>query len=276
MIGREQDVALAVRKRHVAQRAAVALADAITPYLHGTTATGPLQHHESRMSTLPTHETIRRIALINPNTSTATTARIAEIARAAAVPGIEIVGLTAPYGAPLITNPDEFSTAGDAVLSMPDAAFEGISGVIVAAFGDPGADALGERLRVPVIGIAEASMRAAADVGRFSVVTTISLLADRMRQRAAHLGLGSHLMSVRTTEGDPALLMADETALQAALAALIDIAVAEDGAEAIVIGGGPLAVAAQALAAYSPVPLIEPVPIATRAVIARLAQPHRA
>lgn len=228
------------------------------------------------MSALPTHGSVRRIALINPNTSAATTAQMVEIARAAADPGIEIVGLTAPFGVPLITDPESLSTAGDAVLSIPDTAFEGMSGVIVAAFGDPGADALGARLSVPVLGIAEASMRAASDVGRFSVVTTTPLLADNIRRRAMHLGLGSHLMSVRTTKGDPALLMADEAALRAALAALIDITVAEDGAEAIVIGGGPLAVVARTLAARSPVPLIEPVPIATRVLMARLAPPHRA
>lgn len=218
----------------------------------------------------------RRIALINPNTSAATTARMVEIARDAAEPGIEIVGITAPFGAPLITNPEALSTAGEAVLSIPDTAFEGMSGVVVAAFGDPGADALGQRLRIPVIGIAEASMRAAADVGRFSVVTTTPLLADNIRRRAAHLGLGDRLASVRTTVDDPALLMADEAALRAALAALIDLAVIEDGAEAIIIGGGPLAVVARALAARSPVPLIEPVPIAARVLIARLAPPHRA
>ena len=34
--------------------------------------------------------------------------------------------------------------------------------VIVSAFGDPGADELGRSLRRPVVGIAEAGMRAAA------------------------------------------------------------------------------------------------------------------
>jgi allantoin racemase len=228
------------------------------------------------MTLAPAHEPLRRIALINPNTSAATTARMVEIARGAAGPGVEIVGLTAPFGAPLITTPDALSTAGDAVLSIPDAAFDDVSGVIVAAFGDPGADGLARRLHVPVIGIAEASMRAAADVGRFSVVTTTPLLADTIRQRAAILGLGDHLASVRTSVDDPAKLMSDETALRAALAALIDVAVTEDGARAIIIGGGPLAVVARALAACAPVPLIEPVPIATRAIIERLALSHRA
>ncbi len=228
------------------------------------------------MSTAQAHEPVRRIALINPNTNTATTTRMVEIARGAANPGFDIAGLTASFGVPLIANPDALSKAGEAVLSFPDAAFAGISGVIIAAFGDPGADTLGRRLSVPVIGIAEASMRAAAEVGRFSVVTTTPLLADSIRQRAAHLGLGDRLASIRTTEHDPALLMSDEAALRAALAVLIDVAVAKDGAEAVIIGGGPLAVVARTLAAHASVPLIEPVPIAVRTLIARLAPPRRA
>jgi len=219
------------------------------------------------MSTLPMFEPIRRIALINPNTSAATTGRMVEIAQAAGGPGIDIVGLTAPFGVPLITNPEALATAGDAVLSIPDAAFEDMSAVIVAAYGDPGADTLAERLDIPVIGIAAASMQAAAHVGRFSIVTTTPLLVESIRQRAVQLGLVDHLASVRTTGGNAAKLMSDETALRAALAELIDVAVTEDGAEAIIIGGGPLAAVARALSAHSPVPLMEPVPIAVHAVM---------
>jgi len=193
------------------------------------------------------------------------------IAAAAAGAEVEIVGLTAPFGAPLITSVDALHVARDAVLSIPEADFEGVAGVIVAAFGDPGADELARRLAVPVIGIAEASMRAAAKFGRFSVVTTTPLLAVSIRERAVILGVGDRLASVRTSEEDPATLTANEPALRAALGALIDVAVAEDGAQAVIIGGGPLASAARALAAISPVPLIEPVPIAIRTIIERLA-----
>jgi Asp/Glu/hydantoin racemase len=214
----------------------------------------------------------RFIALLNPNTSAATTARMVEIAQAVSTPAFEIVGLTAPFGAPLITDPNALATARQAVLSLPRETFAGFDGVIVAAFGDPGADELSRRLDVPVIGIAAASMQAAATFGRFSVVTTTPLLAASIRSRATALGLGEALVSVRTTPGDPAALMSDPDRLRDALAVLIDEAVAEDGAAAVIIGGGPLAVVARALAQTAPVPLIEPVPVATEAIIARLLQ----
>jgi allantoin racemase len=78
-----------------------------------------------------------------------------------------------------------------------------------------------------------------------------------------------------TTSGDPAALTADPPALEAALAACVDEAIREGGAEAIVIGGGPLAVAARALMATSPVPLVEPVPAAVRLSLARVLEGMR-
>jgi Asp/Glu/hydantoin racemase len=76
------------------------------------------------------------------------------------------------------------------------------------------------------------------------------------------------------TRGEPAALMADPAALRAALHAACLAAIAESGADALVIGGGPLAVAARALAGAVPVPLIEPVPAAVRLSIARLKEPR--
>ena len=62
--------------------------------------------------------------------------------------------------------------------------------VIVSAFGDPGADELARLLRRPVIGIAEAGMRAAAANGRrFAVVTHTGRLVRRMARVPRRWGL---------------------------------------------------------------------------------------
>ncbi|MFY9238872.1 MAG: aspartate/glutamate racemase family protein [Roseovarius sp.] len=65
-------------------------------------------------------------------------------------------------------------------------------------------------------------------------------------------------------------LTANAAALDEALATAIAAAIADGGAEAVVIGGGPLAEAARALASRTPVPLIEPVPAAVRLSLERL------
>lgn len=64
--------------------------------------------------------------------------------------------------------------------------------------------------------------------------------------------------------------MRDPAALVDALEAACRRAIAEGGAEALVIGGGPLAVAARELSGKLQVPLIEPVPAAVRLSLARL------
>ena len=211
-----------------------------------------------------------KIALVNPNTSAGTTAEMVEIA-AEAVPDADIVGVTAPYGAGMITDEAQLATGAEAVVSLGRSVFEGCAGVIVAAFGDPGLEGLREKLSVPVVGIAEAGMAAAARDGRrFSVVTTTPDLVKAIERRAARYGLGDRLVSVRLTEGPLAETMADPALLVERLGNAIDLAIAEDGAEAIVIGGGPLAVAARTLAPRVTVPLIEPVPQAARMLVSLL------
>ncbi|MEO1105322.1 MAG: aspartate/glutamate racemase family protein, partial [Pseudomonadota bacterium] len=112
------------------------------------------------------------IALVNPNTSTATTEAMVAIAQDAAGGSATIKGVTAHFGASLITEPGALSVAADAVLALAPTLGD-YDGVIVAAFGDPGLHALRERLPCPVTGIAEAGMAEAAKGGRrFAVVTS--------------------------------------------------------------------------------------------------------
>lgn len=211
------------------------------------------------------------IALLNPNTNAATTAAMVEIAAATAPHGVSIRGVTAGFGADLITTPAALAVAADAVLAAAGA-FSEDAAVIVAAFGDPGRDRLAAALDIPVVGIAEAAMAEAAALsrGRFAIATTTPDLADAIRARAAAYGHGQALVAVRTPAGDAAALMADPAAVEAVLEDLCRQAIEEDGARAVVIGGGPLARAARALAHRFAVPIVEPIPAAARMVCARL------
>lgn len=211
-----------------------------------------------------------RIALINPNTDPAITRQMVRIAARHGETAIE--GLTAPFGAPLITTPQALDRAAEAVAAMlPQLAR--YEGVIVSAFGDPGRDALAQGLGRPVVGIAEAAMAEARRLaGRFAVVTTTPALIDRIGQRAERLGHRAAYAGCWVTGGDPVDLTAAPDRLcralhGACLAALAD----EPSIGAIIIGGGPLAEAAETLAASVPVPVIGPIPAAMRLLLARLA-----
>jgi Asp/Glu/hydantoin racemase len=208
---------------------------------------------------MPLRGTMKTVALINANISSGITDDMVEIARQSARGQLAIVGLTAPFGARLITCEAELDEAARAVLALaPEITADA---VIVSAFGDPAVEALGGVLNRPVVGIAEASMRAAARGGRrFAVVTTTPGLARRISERAAKLGFGAFCIDTLTTQGDAAELMRSPSDLAHCLRELALRAVDELGAQAIIVGGGPLARVAGSLRDTLSVPVIEPIP----------------
>jgi allantoin racemase len=203
---------------------------------------------------------MQRIILVNPNMSEPLTAVMVEIARESAPAHFRIDGLTARFGAPLLTNEMEVDEAARAVCALAPELMH-----------SAGADELAGLLDRPVVGIAEAGMRAAAANGRrFAVVTHTPHLVRRMVLRAEEIGLGAHCVCVLATEGDPVALMATPVELESALQALAVQAVAEHGAEVIIIGGGPLGRVAKTLSGKVGVPVIEAIPEAVRYLAAAL------
>lgn len=218
------------------------------------------------------------ILLINPNTSSASTDMMVGIAAAcsAALPGrLAISGCTAGQGPSMIVNEAELAAAALQVQlawqAAASAAGKPWAGIIVSAFGDPGMPALRASTRLPVVGICEASLLEAAQGGRrFGIATVTPELAGLIQQRVEELGLGTAYTGIRLTPGEPRALAARPEVLQAALAEAVNQCIVEDGAQAVVIGGGPLAQAAAQLQARWGVPIIEPIPAAVRQLQARL------
>lgn len=217
----------------------------------------------------------RHIALLNPNTSEATTELMLRSARHVLPASVEIAGRTAPRGCAMITTPDELDAAAAVVADHGAAlAAEGFDAIIIAGFGDPGLDALRARMRIPVTGLAEAGIAAAAEGGRrFSIVTVTPALEDSLRAAALRHGRAGTFASVRFTTAPLHAVMQTPAGLAAALLETTLRAVREDGAEAVVIGGGPLAQAASAIAAELQIPVIDPVAAAVILACKRLPGP---
>jgi Asp/Glu/hydantoin racemase len=208
---------------------------------------------------------ITRVLLINPNTSVATTEQMAAIARSVAPPDAEITGLTARRGVPMILSTEELAAAASEVVKLGLAAAAKFDGIIIGAFGDPGLAALRDLVSIPVVGIAEAGMLEAAAGGRrFGVATTTPALVGLIAERARELGLADLYTGIRLTSGDPLALVADPARLADALAEAVRQSIYRDGAEAVIIGGGPLGQAAIALAPRFKTPIIAPIPAAMR------------
>ena len=223
-----------------------------------------------------TRHMARRLLLINPNTSEPATVLMTAMARDSAPVDVEIVGATVASGPPLLADPDALSAAAVAVLDwLANTTLEGFDGVVIAAFGDPGLETARQRLRMPVTGIGEAAMAEAAGQGRrFAIVTTTPAMAGAITDRAIACGYRDQFLGVYLTPGDPAALMSRPEQLTDALELACHKAIEHAGAEAIVIGGGPLAQAARELRRrFSPsdrLVIVEPVPAAIRMAVSRI------
>ncbi|EJM96072.1 aspartate/glutamate racemase family protein [Herbaspirillum sp. YR522] len=214
---------------------------------------------------------MHHILLINPNSSATTTDMMVAIAAAELPAGFAVDGVSAGHGPSMIVNDIELAAAAPEVERNWRDAGSHYAGVIISAFGDPGIEAVRAASRVPVAGICEASMlEAAQGARRFGVATVTPELAGAIAARAGALGLEHLYSGIRLTAGDPRALAADPQALEQALAIAVQQCIELDGAQAVVIGGGPLGQAAMALARRFAVPVIAPIPAAVRHLLRQL------
>jgi Asp/Glu/hydantoin racemase len=135
-----------------------------------------------------------RLLVINPNISDDVTALIESEAIRSATPGTELLVRTAGHGVEYIETRFESLIAAGAVAELiaeylrPGA--EPVDAVVVAAFGDPGMPALKELTDVPVIGITEAALCAAALLGhRFSIIAISDRIKPWYRECVERFGL---------------------------------------------------------------------------------------
>lgn len=214
------------------------------------------------------------ITLINPNTSASVTTAMVKIARGVLPPDIEITGMTASVGPQTITQPDDLARSAAEVVRLGRQATTSCEhpvALIVAAFGDPGLEQLRKQVRAPAIGFAQASIEEACRGGRrFGIATTTPALKAAMLQRVIAYGAVELFAGFRFTTSDPLFLMTAEGQLSKELAAAAQKSASEDGADVVIIGGGPLAQVAAQLQADLDVPLVAPVAAATRAAIRAL------
>lgn len=206
-----------------------------------------------------------RILVVNSNTTPSVTDRIGAAARAAASRGTEIEALTAPFGLPLIVTRADWLVAGPATLAALAARRGTYDAAVIACFGDPGLDAAKELLEVPILGISEAAFHAASMLGRrFGVVSFTAALRPMFEACLEHHGLAARCTGFRmgpAFSGDPGRVAEERADL---LVELCRQSAEEDGAEAIILAGGPLAGLAPMIAGRVTVPLVDGTAAAVR------------
>ncbi|WP_306752053.1 aspartate/glutamate racemase family protein [Paracoccus actinidiae] len=218
------------------------------------------------------------IVLINPNSNAAATESMTALAQEAAGDAARILGRTNDNAPRLLTTPEDMVQAIKGVVEIGRQATheEGVAAVIVSAFSDPGLIELREALPdTIVVGIGEQAFHEAARDGRSFAIVTITpdpALIESFHAKAEDLGYGKQFKGVRVTPGDPKELVEKPEQLDTALAAAVEQAVREDGAEAVIMGGGPLSAPAMRIQSRFEVPLVVAVIAATNAALKELAK----
>lgn len=184
-----------------------------------------------------------KIAVINPNTSESMTEHLArELARVKG-PETEVLCINPEHG------PVSIESAYDEALAIPPtldlirrAAADGYDAAVIACFSDPGLHAARELVTIPVVGIQEATLHVAAQLGfRFTITTTFPKRVPAKIEAVAAAGLESRLASVRPL--NMTVLEMDREP-ERTVQRLIEVARAtavEDGAEVLILGCAGLA-----------------------------------
>jgi allantoin racemase len=225
-----------------------------------------------------------KLLVINPNISDEVTALIESEALRSAAPGTTLEVRTAGHGVEYIETRFESLIAAGAVAeiiaehSRPEA--QPVDAVVVAAFGDPGLPALKELADVPVIGITEAALCAAALQGhRLSIIAISDRIKPWYLECVEGFGLAGRLASIRSINESLNGIASVQHDFKETLLALSLQAVAEDGADVVILAGAPLAGLARELRGQIPVPVVDGISAGIRmaeAVAGLQSGPHRA
>lgn len=182
------------------------------------------------------------VLVINANTSVAITDLVVAHLRGAMTDDIVLRPVTGRFGAAYISTEAASVIAGHAAIDAFARHVGDCDAVLLACFGDPGLFALRELSPVPVVGMAEASMRfAAAQAQRFSIVTGGTRWPVMLERLAQSLGYSEQLRRVHGVTMTGAQMAANPDAAVGMLSEACRAAQADDGVGAVILGGAGLA-----------------------------------
>jgi allantoin racemase len=178
-----------------------------------------------------------RIKVINPNTTTSMTEKIATVASAVASPGTDIIACSPETGPTTIEGHyDEALSVIGVLDEVSKGEADGVDGYVIACFGDPGLLAARELAIGPVLGIAEAAMHTATFIATgFSIVTSLDRTRIMAQQLVETYGMTRSCRNIRAVNL-PVLSVADPIQAQAAVLKECQTAIQEDHCGAIVLG----------------------------------------
>ncbi|MEP3333549.1 aspartate/glutamate racemase family protein [Sedimentitalea sp.] len=206
------------------------------------------------------------LLIVNSNTTTGITDLLRDEAVSLATPGTRVTAITAPFGAAGIETPEDVEIAAEATrvavtgASPPDAA-------IIACFSDPGLFRIREEVSFPVIGIAEAAILRATELGdKFSILTVAPSTVPGIRAIVEAYGKTCQLAGIHALPTGVLQSHRDRDRTAREMSALAELILASDRPDVLVLGGAITAGMSRQLAPTLPVPLLDGLSCAIRRV----------
>jgi allantoin racemase len=199
-----------------------------------------------------------KLLIINPNVSIGVTNLIEAEARRVAASETQIEMATAASGVAYIETRFEALLGAHAAATIVGERIGQHDAVMIAAFGDPGLLELREVLDVPVVGMTEAALMTAAQMGqRIGIIAISRRITAWYRETVDRYGMLGRLGGIRHLDRplrDASTVQHEHASL---LLNLCDQAVQEDGADVLILAGAPLAGLARTVADKLPVPVVD-------------------
>jgi len=206
-----------------------------------------------------------KLLFINPNITDAITDVMAGEARRSASSGTEIISAKAKFGTLYIENRIEAAISAHAVLEVLADHHGTCDAAIISAFGDPGLSAARELMDIPVVGVSEAAFLFAYTQGRrYSIICLTKRLRTWYMECAAEHGLDGRMVSARALTVPVPDITRAKLDLVDELVEQCRLAVEEDDAEVVILGGGPVAGLAHEIAPRLPVPVLDGISCAVK------------
>ena len=207
-----------------------------------------------------------RIKIINPNTTAAFTELSLSAGRAVAASGTEVVAGQPATGTPSVEcSVDEAVATVGIVEQVLAGEADRVDGYVIACFGDTGLEAAREAAAGPVVGMTEAAFYTAALIAPVFSVVTLPRRTRIFAERALwHAGLDRRCASIRAIDVD--VLDCEDESARVFDAFVVEArrAIAEDCAEAIILGCAGLESLVGRLNSALGVPVIEGVAAAVK------------
>jgi allantoin racemase len=209
-----------------------------------------------------------KILVLNPNTSKIVTEKIANKIRQVARPDVHVDIKQIEHG------PESLESYYDEALATPysiqavvKANDDGYDAIILAAFCDPGLEALKEISKVPVYGIEETAFSVALLLGhKFSILTEKQHKISVKNQHVRKYGLQDRYASVRALAMGVVEIAENPEKVKEVGIQLARKMIEDDGAEVIIMGCASMAGYSEDLQKELGIPVIDPIAVTYKVV----------